>query len=98
MNKKEYEKGLEEIFKDTIRKIAKLQSKLTREQIIEFRGEFDTMILFFLYGAVGEEAILHYLIDLLSTASKMEWSRNQMNEEQLKRYKKIRMENELDER
>lgn len=85
MDKKEYSLQLFEIYKSTCMKLQALQNSLSKEEIIEYRINMDYFWIHMLEASVGEEALLHYMIDLLNTVSKREWLKNDMNKKQMDR-------------
>ena len=99
MDEKKYNEELGRIAEITKKKLYELQKGLTEEQVksIDYRSHFDFFWLFLLMSAVGEEAVVHYLIELLNQASKYDWKKRGMNEEQMERFNKIRQEDKVEE-
>lgn len=90
MDEKEYQRQLGEIYQYTGKKLEALQKELTMEEALKFRFSMDFFWIEMISACIGEEALMHYLIDLLNSVSKIQWKKERMGEKQFKRYTELR--------
>ena len=92
MNEEDYKNELGKIAEITKKKLYELQKNCNMEEIKNYREHLDFFWIFLLSSAVGEEAILHYMIELLNEVSKYQWNKGDLNKGQKERFEKIRRE------
>lgn len=93
IEEKEYEEELEKLFQEFEKNVGLLQEELTEEEIIKYAPEMEMNYLILLRMMVGEEMLIHYLIQLLNTASKLDWNERELSKKSIERYKDVKKKN-----
>ena len=94
MNEDEYLKKIRKAFEKCMGILGEVQNNLSFEEIKnpKFMATYNVGVLIFFKSMVGEEAVLHYLIELAHMQSKILWKDNLMNQQQEDRFEKLKEE------
>jgi len=86
-----YEKKLDELFRQFQEDLIKIQDSLSVETISSegYNHAITSRILFFLFGLVGKDVVIPYIINLLNTAAKVVYSGEELREIGKKRADRI---------
>lgn len=93
MEEKEYTEELDKLFHEFGKNVGLLQEELTEEEIIKYASHMEVDYLTLLKMMVGDEMLIHYLIQLLNTASKLDWNKRKLSNKSLERYKDVKKKN-----